>query len=417
MSEYSPATALDCDDPGDDTIARFRYQFCIVAINAFQLISNPGSAVSLICENFEDVIVQRSDGNFDALQVKTKLRHLPPLKANELAVEKSLIRFAKLNARFPERFSSFQFVTNHEMWEEQENSSNLLWLLSEVRSSPKIKGLRKTNPKRALVEKISEASGTPVDSVIQMLQRTKCVARREDVKSIDRAVSDAITQCTDCANLPYATVLKLADDAIAAAFHASCNGRKTLVAKLYASDVDYHEVFAEASLEGKTIDTKIISDIISERLQAENELVDIDGLVNLDSLPKGLSRMVQKMAKGGVETVRIQHMTDLVRSLEALEVRWATKFGREKAKAQMKDVLGRTLTECVEAQVESSNTKGLYGSAQYTETKTRLEKRLSEEADTLHGCRIEHLMGAVGALTEDCKVWWSDEFELQEHSS
>jgi len=417
MNDYSPSTILDCDDPGDDTIARFRYQFCIVAINAFQLISSPGSAVSLICENFEDIIIERSDGSYDAVQVKTKLRHLTPFKANEPAVEKSLVRFAKLNDRFPNRFSSFQFVTNHEMWEEQENNSNLIWLLLELQRSPKIKGLRKTNPKRALVEKIAEASETTVDNVIEMLQRTKCVARREDVKSIDRAVSDAITQCTDCADLQYAMVLKLADDAIAAAFHASSNGRKTLVAKLYASDADYEDVFAEASLDGKRIDSKVITDIISRHLQPSSELVDITGLVNLDSLPKGLSKMVQKMAKGGVETVRIQHMTDLVRSLEALEVRWATRFGRERAKAQMKDILGRTLTECVEAHVEMSTAEAPYGSSQYTNTKSRLEKRFSTEMESLHGCQIEHLMGAVGALTEDCKVWWSEEFELQEHGS
>lgn len=417
MSDHSPANALDIDDPGDDTIARFRYQFCIVAINAFQLVSDPGSVVSLICENFEDIIIERTDGKFDAIQVKTKLRHLTPFKANEDAVKKSLIRFAKLNARFPGRFSSFQFVTNHEMWEENENSSNLLWLLTELKESPKIKGLRKTNPKRALVETIAEESGASIDSVIHMLRHAKCIARREDVKSIDRAVSDAITQCNQCAELPYPTVLKLADDAIAAAFHASCNGRKTLVAKLYSSDEDFDEVFAEASLEGKKINLEIIDEIIAERLQPQDELVDIIGLVNLESLPKGLSRMVQKMAKGGVEAVRIQHMTDLVRSLEALEVRWATKHGGERAKALVNDILGRTLTECVEARVETSTTEEPYGSAQYTNTKSRLERRFAEDKETLHGCKIEHLLGAVGVLTEDCKIWWSDEFELQENKS
>ena len=414
MNDSSPATVLDSEDPGDDTITRFKYQFCIVAINALRMVVNPDFATSIICENFEDLIVEKCDGTFDALQVKTRARHLPKFKLTDEAVEKSLIRFTKLDAQFPSKFTTFKFVTNHELWTEKKNGSNLEWVLAEIKKAPKIKGLRKTNPKRAVVERIAEAANTSSENIIETLRRTECVSRREDVTTIERAVSDAITQCPQCADLPYQTVLKLADDLVAAAFQASSKGRKTLVAKLYAVDANYEEVFAEASLEGKKINLPMVEEIIEDRLHPDEELVDIAGLVGLDGLPNGLTKMVQKMAKGGVETIRIQHMTDLVRSLEALEIRWVTRHGAEKARAMVNDLLARTLTECVEAQVEASQIGHPYGSRQYAAIKDRLETKHAREKETLNGCKIEHLMGAAGVLTEECKVWWSEKFELME---
>lgn len=417
MNDSSPATILDSEDPGDDTITRFKYQFCIVAINALRMLVNPSFATSIICENFEDLIVEKCDGTFDAIQVKTRARHLPKFKLTDGSVEKSLIRFAKLNAQFPSKFTTFKFVTNHELWTEKENGSNLEWVLAEIKKAPRVKGLRKTNPKRAVVERIAEVANASSEIVIETLAHTECVSRREDVTTIERTVSDAITQCHQCANLPYQTVLKLADDLVAAAFQASSKGRNTLVAKLYAVDANYEEVFAEASLEGKKINLSMVEKIIEERLRPIEELVDIVGLVGLNGLPNGLTKMVQKMAKGGVETIRIQHMTDLVRSLEALEIRWVTRHGAEKAKAMVNDLLARTLTECVEAQVEASKTGHPYGSMQYTAVKSRLETKHAREKETLNGCRIEHLMGAAGLLIEDCKVWWSEQFELLDSKS
>lgn len=414
MISPNPANVLDTGDPGDDTIARFKYQFCIVAINALKMIVSPDSAKSIICENFEDLIVEQNDGKFIAVQVKTRARHRPLFKLTDVDVEKSLVRFIKLDVQFPGKFTAFQFVTNHELWTEKENSSNFDWFLKEVAVSPKVKGLHKTNPKRVAVERLAEESATSPEHVISVLLRTECVSRREDVSSIERAVSDAITQCEQCTDLPYQTVLKLADDLIGAAFQASSKGRNTLVAQLYAIDAKFEEVFAEASLEGKRIDLAVVTRIIEDRLLPEEELVDIAGMVSLEDLPNGLTRMVQKMAKGGVETIRIQHMTDLVRSLEALEVRWATRHGREKAKSMIGDLLARTLTECVEAQVEASLVGTPYGSKQYSAIKERLERKHTRERDTLYGCKVEHLIGAAGVLTEECKVWWSEKFELME---
>jgi hypothetical protein len=46
-----------------------------------------------------------------------------------------------------------------------------------------------------------------------------------------------------------------------------------------------------------------------------------------------------------------------------------------------------------------------------------LRKRLAasaiSERESLFGCRPEHLSGAVGLITDECRVWWSAPFTLE----
>lgn len=416
MHDLTPSTQLDDSDPGDDVIARFRYQFCNVAINALRLVSNPEWAKSVICENFEDLILERHDGSFVAIQVKTKARHLPPMKLTDEAVEKSIVRFIKLDKQFPDKVAEFQFVTNHEMWTDRDNQANLVWLLAQVTDAATISRLRKTNPKKIAVERLCEAAEATPDEVISTLLRTKCSTRKEDIKSIEKAVEHAVGECEQCTELQYATVVRLAEDLIAEASTASTKGRKTLVPMLYAADADFVEVFSEMSLLGKQIDRQRVEQIIAERLVPTDEPLMIGNIVTLGDLPNGLPRMVQKMAAGGVQASRINHTQDLVRSFESLEIKWVIKYGQKKAHVMVNDLLARTLTDCIEAQVEAAPTASVYGSQQYSVLKRVLEERYSRERDTLYGCKPDHLIGAAGVLTESCKVWWSDYFELLEEN-
>ena len=44
----------------------------------------------------------------------------------------------------------------------------------------------------------------------------------------------------------------------------------------------------------------------------------------------------------------------------------------------------------------------------------RLMARARDDRDQLHGCRPEHLIGAAGLLTQQCKTWWSPHFNAAE---
>jgi len=417
LNNPSPDTVLDSLDPGDDVIARFRYQFCNVAINALRLISNPAWAKSVICENFEDLILERHDGTFVAIQVKTRARNLSLFKLTDLAVQKSLIRFVRLDLQFPEKFTEFRFTTNHGLWCERDDHDNFDWLLSQLRAIPTIKRLRKDNPKRKAVVRLSDESGATTEQVISVLLRTKTNSRGEDVRSIERSVEHAVVECDSCKDLQHHAVVLLAEDLISAASIASTKGSGTLASQLYAADADFASVFSEMSLLGKKLDRSNVEKIIGERLIPTDEPLSIGDVVTLEDLPSGLSKMVQKMAAGGVQTSRINHTLDLVRSFEALQVKWALKYGPVNAKIMVNDLLARTLTDCIEAHVATESESTKYGPQQFTLLKQMLDDRYVREKDTLYGCKPDHLIGAAGALTEACKVWWSKRFELLDETS
>lgn len=417
MLPPSPSTILDHKDAGDDVIARFRYQFCNVAINALRLVSDPEWAKSVICENFEDLILERHDGRFVGIQVKTRARQLPTFKLTDSAVEKSLVRFVQLKKKFPDQFVEFQFVTNHEMWVEKDDERNLPWLISATQETPSIKHLRKNNPKKIAIERLCCASNSSTEDVIGTLIVSKCTSRREDVKTIVLSVQHALLECDQCSELQHKTVLQITEDIIHEASLASTRGNRTWVPRLYAADANFSDLFSDVALLGKKIDRLRIQQLIADRLMPTDEPLTIEGLVNSSDLPKGLSRMFQKMAAGGVETSRINHTQDLVRSFESLKIKWTLKYGRDKAHEMINDLLARTLTECVEAEVAASRDGKIYGSNQFAILKEKLDNRYVRERDTLHGCKSDHLLGAAGVLTEDCKVWWSEPFVLMDEGS
>ncbi len=412
MIEPSPTSVLDEKDPGDEVIARFRYQFCIAAINALRLVSQQDPDTSIICENFEDLIVETSEGKFIAVQVKTKARDLAKIRFTEESVQKSLTRFIKLDKQFPEKFQSFQFVTNHDFWEEKENFGNFPWVLEQFRAAPTVKNLRKTSPKRCVVSDLCDRADAEPDEVISVLCRTEIQARREDIRSIERAVEHSIVECHICSELQHKTVVLLARDIISAAASASTKGNATLASQLYAIGADFDEVFSELSLKDKRITKDDVEALISAHLGTTEQPVQLGQLLTAEDLPKGLPRMFQKMSQGGVQARRIYHTQDLVRGFEKLQVEWTLRYGADKARDMVSDLMARTLTDCIEAQSEVEQAGQKYGPLQFTRLKELLEARYVREKDSLYGCKSDHLLGAAGALTEACKVWWSDEFEL-----
>lgn len=414
MSDASPINTLEKSDPGDDVISRFRYQFSDVAISALRLISEPNWAKSIICENFEDYIIQNGDCSFTAVQVKTKERHLAKLKLTDTAVEKSLRRFIQLNNQFAGKFREFVFVTNHDMWTETTTENNLPWLLDELKKSPSIKSLRKTNPKKIAVLRLSECTGAKPEEVIETLLMTRCNPRCEDIKTITKAVENAVNECETCSELQYPTVIKIAENLVDAVSRASTKEYQTFDPALYAAEANFEDALSKSSLEGKIIDRKIVEELIEEHISPLNEPLVVEGLIPQDRLPNGLSKMIRKMAAGGVQLNRINHTQDLVRSFESLEIKWTTRFGAKRAREMTQDLLARTLTDCIEAQNEAEEENNSYGANQFALLKRMLESRYVREKETLYGCKADHLIGAAGILTEQCKVWWSDEFELSE---
>ena len=410
----SPAEDLDKRDPGDDVGLRFKYQYCYAAINATLLVTNEEQVSAIICENHEDVLVERPCGTFLAVQVKTRDLSQPPFQANDAQVLKSLERFCRLDGRFPGSFECFEFVTNHAFWEKDDNAKNLPLILAKLRKRGHVKHLRADNPIRQLVNALIDTTGLDKDKIANALLKVKVSSRQGTLQSIFQDLLAAVSECPGLSQQPYVVVAQIAKALQTLTADASAKRLDGPVSERYAAGSDIETVVNDQLLAGKRVDRAAVLKIIKEHVEVEQtfETLNISGLVPPDELPFGTERMVLKMARGAIETVRIQNMQDLVHAFNAMYMRWVRSYGPEVAGQRYEDLLARVNFDCVEAQVAVQEVGKPYGPAMYESLFGRLRVRCQEESESLYGCKPEHLLGAAGVLTENCKAWWSAGFDL-----
>jgi len=413
--ENSPGSVLDVQDPGDDTLSRYRYQCCVAAINCIRMLSEESEVVRIVCENYEDLLIEHSDGSFVGVQVKTRRLDRPAFRATDDEVIKSFARFCELDMLFPDKFTTFDFSTNHWFWEVSENDKNLPWLLEKLKQRGTVKGLPGTNPVRKYINLICEKSGLNDQKIVSTLCKTIVNSRSEKVDAIDHRVREAIGSYPPTSGLNLSQNAKLADELIHLTFQASSKNLIGNTAELDAGGVDFKSVIDAHTLAGKCITRKLVANILTPPAST-SEPIELSSLVPIDSLPTHLAVMVQKLDRGGLQAARIEQMSDLVKSFQALLFRWINKFGVEQAEERYQTLLATVNFECTEAQVACATDSQLYAPKMYEYLFQQLRARVADEHNELHGCRPEHLMGAAGMLTEQCKAWWSPKFEVEKVS-
>ena len=409
---HSPSTVLDATDPGDDTLERYKYQCSVAAINCVRLMSATNEVVRVVCENFEDIVIEHANGLFVGLQVKTRGLDLDPFKATDAAVTKSLLRFCVLDQLFAEKFTAFDFSTNHWFWETSENGKNLPWLISNIKARGDVKRLPQTNPMRNFVNVLCEKSGLNESQVVSTLCKTMLNCRTEPVGAIAYRVREALGNYQPTSELTLSQAAEVAEDLVNLTFQASSKKLEGDVAELYAAGTDFKSILDAHTLAGKCITKAQVSKILVPPA-APTEPIELSSLIPIESLPTHLAVMIQKLDRGGLQAARIEQMSDLVQSFHALLFKWVNKYGVDHAQERYQTLLATVNYECTEAQVASENTDAQYAPLMYEKLFQRLRERVAEEHTDLHGCRPEHLMGAAGMLTEQCKAWWSPKFKIE----
>jgi len=128
-------------------------------MQCLKLLDESPAFDAVFCENHEDVLLRKSDGRYDGVQVKTRQFDGDPFRATDEAVTKSIARFATLEKTYPNRFDNYHFVTNHGFWEKEENAHNLVYLSSAIRQRGGIKGLQKTSLLKQFVCNVCDSHG------------------------------------------------------------------------------------------------------------------------------------------------------------------------------------------------------------------------------------------------------------------
>lgn len=415
--QSTPDQILDTEDPGADVALRYKYQHCYAAIHALKTVLPVASVEEVICENHEDFLVRFSDGTLVAVQIKTRERSQPLFKGKDDEVIKALARFARLEMQYPGAFKCYEFLTNHLFWDENETDNSLLYLLSFLQKRGSVKGLKKDHPLRAWVAKICAESGLEKEQVTAALLKCRCTARNDTVDAGSKDVLEAVAECPGLGSLPFHKVRELSTALIGLAREASTKSNGTSVLALYTAGSDFAALLAHQQLQAKRITKSQVEQLIAEHTAITIEALSDDDAPTFDDLPKTLSAMYQKLERGQLEADRVHELENLVRSVEALYIRWAVQYGADQANKRINDLKELVQFDCTEAKVAAAKKGHPYGSAMYEELYKILRARCALNAEHVYKCRPEHLMGAAGILTEECTVWWSEQFEVATEGS
>ena len=409
-----PGTTLDKGDPGDDVQLRFRYQHSFAAIQCLRLLTPDARLSAVYCENHEDVLLRKRDGRYEGVQVKTRKFDAEPFRANDEAVQKSIARFAALEKSFRGWFDSFHFVTNHGFWENERDERCLPYLRDEIKRRGSLKRLPKTNMLRTFVEAICKAYGCEEADVAAALMKLLLFAAKSNLEHTYRDLVDAIARTRDYRYRPMHTIWRIADNLIFMVYEASSKKPGGTTMDVYALVTDYEAQWDKLVLAGKTITAERVEAQIANSLAdtAENLLVS-SGCVPDTLLPPGYDVMTEKMSGGGLQLERVNQMKDYKASFERLYLMWGHKHGFPEANKRLAHIKTMVMDDCIEARFAAERPTGAYASDMYKDLRARLEVRTAGDSLPLFGCSKEHLLGAVGSLTEECKVWWSAPFDLK----
>lgn len=413
-AKESPGNTLDGEDPGDDVQSRYRYQHAYTAIQFVRLVTE-NKITLVICENYEDLLIQESDKRFRGIQVKTRLFSGSPFRSSDQSFQKALGRFAKLELRFGGSFCGYTFVTNHDFYSKP-GDGNPRELIALAKERSTVKHLPKSNPLRAFTSKVSSDWDCSEDHVLSALQKLTLTGYRQSEESSYQDLLEVLGPYKSLRkDYPMDTLMRAADNLVFLAYQSSAKVLGAPKNPLYDPSIELSDAISKLRLAGKTIRAKQVRETINEALKegSPNQLIS-SGLVSGHDVPPGVHTMEEKLINGGLEQERIEVIGDAVTAIETAYLEWLYKYDEATAAQRYQHLMAQVHDDCVEAKVAAVPDKGgRRGHNMYKKLRENLKQRISDSNNVLFGCSELHLLGLAGVLTQQCKVWWGDKFKLK----
>ena len=176
---------------------------------------------------------------------------------------------------------------------------------------------------------------------------------------------------------------------------------------------DPAQAHVDSVIEGKRITKETVQSIIEESISIQ-VLLRQTNAVPVSDLPRAMKTMELKMAGGRISVDNIRRAKDHKFSTQTLFNAWMHKYGTRKANDRYQHLSVIVGTECQEAYDSVYKRDKPFGQDMLREVRERIRTRLAKEPESFFECKYEHLLGVAGVLTEQCDVWWSEEFEIPE---
>lgn len=406
----TPVSAPNTSDPGDEVIRKFRYQFGYGAILAIRMLAGDEQMVAIWCEQHEDLLVELKNGHFAAYQVKTKRTENGAWKTNEEAFVKSIRRFIQLDQDFPSLIDSFHFVSNTECFDTEGNTEKAkspFKLLQAVRAATQWTDL--TGEERKCFDALTTELGANPVALFHVLQRLKLVKGPTEDAFEDEICQTHLPTLERCKQMNAATLARVCGALIACVFEAS-----SLVAQDPARNwVDVVKgTETDPYLLAKRLGADHIIAVLQEVGEPSFKYLSEFATLELGQAKPKLTTLDKKLRRGGLGHLQSEVMRRRALTAEQQLLEYASR--PEDGMGRIAHLESVVLAECADAQLRAQSTTSLWGTTMYLDVQKRLKHRSEHDAAGVYRQDTDMLLGVAGLLTAECKVWWSDHFNIDE---
>ena len=441
-----PDQVLNPGDPGDETQRRFRYQAVRACCYILALFDDEEGIEEVFCEHHEDILLKYRSGTFLGVQIKTKLDGSVPVKAGDEEVIKSLKRFIETEKEFPGYFDGYLLASNSGFWRDGKNGSNLHHVLEEAKGKnlksagplvqtflkklcPKPKPTKtKAAPKKpkGAVEGNKKVAPIPADTppptepYDAQLERTLEVLKKfrleltPPLANMEQPLLAALAKCPLVGqNYPYSDLQTIANMLIAEVLQASSKEHASCKVQYFAICRNPEQAQTESLIAAKRFARTRADEVIRPGFGRGTRPTTTTPF-SVDQLPQGTRVQQAKMTAGGIVIDDVDEAVQQRQAAEYIVSTWLNRYGVPKANAKYQDVRSAVLTECNEAKNQAAQAGGQYGPAMLGLVKERVRALHANEGARLHDLRYDQLLGIAGFLTEECRLWWSEKFDLPE---
>lgn len=404
----SPSNTIDRDDPGDDVQRRFRYQHAYGAILLTGVARGALDYVGIWCEHHDDFLGQTTDGKFDSYQVKTRVADGGSWTLGDESLVKTVKRFVALDGKFPGGIRRFSFASNQPPLDSNAESrvrKSPAALLRAIHSAQSVKDLG--DPFSEVLTELAKKCDAEPPAVYAVLRRMDFV-QGPGLDSFEAEVAhDHVSRLPSCVGLPAADLNAVRDELIHRIFEAS-SITVSDSAKHWTGIVKPSE--RDPRLRAKFLSRDSVAEAVSLARVHPLRFAPAVAPIKLGESSPRLSVLEQKLLHADLAD-HIETMAWRTRAAEQhfLALTHAEPDRIEELLSQLHAVVRGI---CDDARVQTQQ-DGEPGRSMLRQVIDDLKHTARNRPAIVKGEEYECLVGVAGLLTEECEVWWGDEFEIE----
>jgi hypothetical protein len=391
-------------DGGDETFRRYRYQATYAAILAVGMLDGESELVEIYCELCDDILLKLKDDSFVAVQVKTRQLGDNPWKTSDQEMVSALGKFTEHERHYPGKFSKYVIATNHHFYRRPTGTS--LSFISE---------LARTTQSDKRVQKFAATccKGTQhqIPDCISALCRLHLADELPKLGDITSGLQDVLQQRPEIANNATIPDIRRIADSLSLLTYQASSVKDPPPTHLYLSLTRPDSEIEEDRVRAKLITKANVQEAVRRHLQESAVLTGASPL-DLSKLPGDMSRLEKKMTAGGLSATTVASAKDWSASALHQYRKWAAKYSEKMASERFNHVATVVQTACQEAHESTRVEEMVFGRRMLMDLQRRIKDRMRNRRVELFDCCYEHLLGYAAIKTNECKVWWSTEFDV-----